>query len=369
MRKIMLSFLLIFALLLIGALTGSGLFAGQHSWYSLSGTGNDVSCDKCHQYIYDDYEIAGNVHYNSGMACDDCHRNESFATHAKGDGAGSISGKEAHAASIPNCTLCHANDVTDLTSTNETHKSLYVKGNTSGPEDEGNEACVMCHTGFDKRLNFTRALYVEYDLVNPGGGYEVQNFSFVSTNETIIDLTPTGGKHKWENASDIDCFDCHSDVKSALENGGHVPRSDRETMGMPAQGHLGRHHNFDRSSVTISSCRSCHLPDLANFGSGYTHPEAQLDYHAATTEHCYNCHYNGTGGAPGGGRCNACHDRLRSGFHDNILDNMFSQSFCMYQIDKVCIGCHKSGYGTIPGAFGDKHFKVYTEPSTTVTVE
>ena len=244
MRKISLIFLLIFALLLIGVLTGSGLFAAQHSWYSLSGTGNDIACDKCHQNIYDDYEITGNVHYSSSMICEDCHRNESFATHAKGDDDDAIPkafpGKEAHAASIPNCTLCHANDVTDLTSTNETHKSIYVKGNTSGPEDEGNEACVMCHTGFDKRLNFTRALYVEYDLVNPGGGYEIQNFSFVSTNETIIDLTPSGGKHRWENASDIDCFDCHQDVKSALENGGHVPRSDRETMGMPSSGHQGR---------------------------------------------------------------------------------------------------------------------------------
>lgn len=341
---------------LVTSMVSSGLLGLQHKWYDTSEDENQVPCSKCHQNIYDEYETSGNIHYRVNMECEDCHRGETGVTYAVG-GSPEQPGVEAHTASIPPCRQCHEYQTTNISHANESHKPLY---DTAGL----NEACISCHTGFDKSLNFTRALYVEYDLTkNATDAWVIQNFTFFSSNSTIINLAPEGRKHTWENASEIDyCFDCHSDVKSALENGGHVPKSDKRTMGQASLGHQGRHHNFDRGSVTIDSCKSCHLPDPSDFGT--SHPEAQLDYHAATTEHCYNCHYNGSKDAPGGGMCQNCHDILGSGDHKDICDNMFLQNFCWYQIDKVCVGCHMPGPDdNVPFGDGDKHFEVYTEPN------
>jgi len=299
-------------------------------------------------------------------ACEYCHRNESGVTYAEGDGPGVQPGEEAHAASIPPCQQCHSPDTADLSSVNESHKSL---NDTSGL----NEACIMCHTGFDKSMKFTRALYVEYDITKVSGNWTVAGFDFVLRNSTFRNQTPPRSKHTWENASVLDCFDCHSDVKSALENGGHVPSSDNTSgehgMKKAREGHKGRRHNFSRTSVTIESCKPCHLPDAADFGPGYSHPEAQLDYHAATTEHCYNCHFYGTEDAPGGGGgggCAPCHNILRTaGGHTEIVTSMETQNFCGYQMDKVCVGCHMPGPDdNVP--FYNRQFKVYTEPSATI---
>jgi len=152
-----------------------------------------------------------------------------------------------------------------------------------------------------------------------------------------------------------------------------VPKSDTTAQMTAGAGHQGRRHNFSRTTVTIESCKPCHLPNAADFGSGYTHPEAQLDYHTATTEHCYNCHYNGTPGTTCQGKCHAVLKKNYMMGHQNvnhpeILSSMFNQNFCWYQIDKVCVGCHKSGYPTTPESFGNKHFEVYTEPNTAILV-
>jgi len=33
------------------------LFSGQHRWYNISGTGNEIPCIKCHADIYDEYTL------------------------------------------------------------------------------------------------------------------------------------------------------------------------------------------------------------------------------------------------------------------------------------------------------------------------
>ena len=366
--KVILIIMLFVIIFSVTSMTSFGLLGNQHRFYDTFQDGNQVPCDKCHANIDQEINMSTeNPHYE--LDCEDCHRGLNI-NYAIGDPVVQH-GEEAHAASILSCQMCHVGDIADITSANETHRPLYEKSNL-------NEACIICHSGFDKKMNFTRPLYIEYDIVNVNGGFEVQNFGFVSSNNTIIEQTPPGDKHTW-SSSDVICFDCHSDVKSALENGGHVPRSDYTTGGMMDQsatyGHEGRRHNFDRSNVTIDSCKSCHLSNSSDFGSGHTHEgHAQLDYHASTTEHCYNCHYNATPGggmgsmSGGGGDCGPCHQMLKSGNHDQILDSMFSQDFCWYEIDKVCIGCHKSGYPTAPESFDNKTFKVYTEPNTIIDI-
>ena len=369
--KVVMVLLMVVIVALVSAMMSSALFGQQHAWYNISQQGNDVPCSKCHQNIYDEYKTTGNIHYRDpyNMSCEGCHRNESGVTYAIGDGLGFQPGEDAHAASIPPCQQCHTPHITDIHSVNESHKPLVDTSDL-------NEACILCHTGFDKSMEFKRAEYLDYYVIynTTTLTYEIDNFTFEGVNNKSINQIPSGSKHMWEIKSEINCFDCHSDVNSSLANGGHVPSSDNtsgEHNGKKAQeGHKGRRHNFSRiTPITIESCKPCHLPESSDFASGYTHPEAQLDYHAATTEHCYNCHYYGTENAPSSGPgdgCTGCHNILRNaGNHTKILDSMFSKNFCGYQMDKVCVGCHMPGPDdNVP--FYNRHFKVYTEPSATI---
>ena len=365
-KAIILTLLAIF--LFISFISVFALFGQGHVWINISQSGNQVPCEKCHANIVAEFDAmpSGAAHKNE--SCEYCHRSDPDITYASGQdpygGSGYLTpGEEAHAASIPACEMCHSPVNTEnITSVNETHKPLYEKATL-------NEACIMCHTGFDKKMSFTRPLYIEYDISNDNGNWTVQNFDLYSNNETIIYSNQSGDKHTFSNN---DCFDCHSDVKNALESGGHVPRSSNSSQGQAGEGHQGRMHDFDRSDVTINSCMPCHLVNTSNFGNGYTHEgHAQLDYHAATTEHCYNCHYNSTpdpGSSPGCSGSGSCHTKLKSGDHDDILYSMFLQDFCQYKIDKVCIGCHGSGDPYSPEPFDDRHFEVYTEPNTTIII-
>jgi len=381
--KLVLVLVMVVIAALVTSMMSSALFGLQHNWYNISQSGDGVPCYKCHKNIEAEFNDmpSGAPHKNKGEECAYCHRNQTGYTYASGGNPVPTPGKEAHAASIPPCRQCHIPHTTNLSSANESHKPL---NDTSGL----NEACISCHTGFDKSLDFTRALYVAYDLLWNSSSlkYVIKDFSFTSSNSTVINPTPAGSKHTWEQKKEDMCFDCHSDVKSALASGGHVPSSgntsgDLEHGGKTRKaekGHEGRRHNFSRTTpVTIESCKPCHLPSASDFGTWCeskcynTHPEAQLDYHAATTEHCYNCHFNGTINAPGGGGscgCRKCHDILRTGDHADILDSMFDQSFCWYQIDKVCIGCHMPGPGSTYDFTVDRHFEVYTEPNTAIFV-
>ena len=356
----------------------SSLFEGQHTWYDLSAPENDVSCYKCHKNIRAEFDETPSTLLPPGSgvphkdkSCEYCHRSEPGVTYANGSGKYSEPGEEAHAASVPLCQQCHEHESKDLAAADESHKPLN-RGGGSSSAAESNEACVLCHTGFDKSIDFTRPLYVEYEIKNVSGTWLVHNFNLGPSSTATVNLTPPGERHTWKNASAVNCFDCHSDIKNALENGGHVPSSGKTLSGTAVSGHKGRRHNFSRTStgVSVEDCKPCHRPSLSDFGAGYNHLEARLDYHAATTEHCYDCHYNGTATAfnETGSGCVECHNILRTpGKHTEILNSTFSQNFCGYKIDKVCVGCHLPGPGTsVP--FSDRNFTIYTELNTTIFI-
>lgn len=101
------------------------LFAGQHYWYDLSGTGNDIPCEKCHADIVAEMESLITVHTGETgygrMKCEYCHRlfpiehqNASFTNYTYARVSGSYTsfepGKEAHAASTVPCMYCHSGD-------------------------------------------------------------------------------------------------------------------------------------------------------------------------------------------------------------------------------------------------------------------
>ena len=93
------------------------LFAGQHSWYDLSGSPRNVECDKCHEDISGEMGSSTGPHteLSSLMYCEDCHRifynysgnNYPKYEYASGIGTGSTPGEEAHATSTIECLDCH----------------------------------------------------------------------------------------------------------------------------------------------------------------------------------------------------------------------------------------------------------------------
>ncbi|MGB2841768.1 MAG: hypothetical protein WBC40_04740 [Halobacteriota archaeon] len=99
------------------------LFSGQHTWYDLSGQGNDVPCEKCHADIAAEMDVLEGPHTDETLGrfeCEYCHRifpvwrrNSTFEnyTYASGDGTGAPQpGVEAHAASTVACMYCHSGD-------------------------------------------------------------------------------------------------------------------------------------------------------------------------------------------------------------------------------------------------------------------
>ena len=181
------------------------LFAGQHYWYNLSTSNNDVPCQKCHADILEELEQS-NFHVDWGTAntadqrdCEACHRSNNSITYASEDGTTYTPGKQAHAASVVACMLCHQNssatatpgvssasyagyyaggfNITDMGRTspyaysNETHHGHYEAHNAfvakaidDSTLQDSNEACVACHTFVAVKINWTHARSLEFDV-------------------------------------------------------------------------------------------------------------------------------------------------------------------------------------------------------------
>jgi nitrate/TMAO reductase-like tetraheme cytochrome c subunit len=336
------------ALILITTTDILTLFVGSHSIVDITSGQNDISCVDCHQQIQNELNDS-EVH--SDLSCEACHRFNGtgivFATH---NTTGVYAGKEAHASYTPPCLDCHGESgvyITNKTgvskfappapefnetygSENSTHK-VYVEASIGYGLSVGeNEACISCHTNYSMKFEFKRPEYIQYDVVDTNSGinsknWEIQNFVRASDNATVVWVNRTGSKHQWIDSSDINCFDCHSDLITAVENGGHISSSLDPTggPGNKVNGHAGRFHNFSRSDVDISICEPCHLSNSSNFEWDHS-GHAQLDYHAATTEHCKQCHKYGAEKAIDSGFCICpCHSALASNGNDRCYGNSF----------------------------------------------
>jgi|Deesub1362B_J571_1020462.scaffolds.fasta_scaffold01365_1 hypothetical protein len=189
------------------------LFAGQHYWYNLSADGNQVPCQKCHADVFEELNnSAFHTHWGSGTYpnpgvadqydCEACHRSNSSITYAKvyGDSYATYTpGKEAHAASVVACMLCHQFDaynadpgvseqqfagfyaggfnITDLGKTSpydysnetyhghyEAHNAFVAKALDDTTLQDSNEACIACHTFVAVKINWTHARSLEFDV-------------------------------------------------------------------------------------------------------------------------------------------------------------------------------------------------------------
>ena len=204
------------------------LFAGQHTWYNLSGKENNVPCEKCHADVANEMKAlvgphTGEMYNRERFKCEYCHRlfpiehkNSSFSTYtyAFANGTAEIQpGKEAHAASTVPCMYCHSGSEWGVVSVDgKSHtvtdykNCVYCHGKGKFWEaHEGNfknEDCYRCHVNNN---------YVYY--VPPAGGFNL-----------TINTTDTGelAAHKtfvmnsisnpdMEDANEA-CIACHTKI-------------------------------------------------------------------------------------------------------------------------------------------------------------
>lgn len=85
------------------------LFAGQHSFVNIDGTGNQIDCIKCHGDIDAEFGYSEPGSPHASFECEYCHRIESGM--ASGDNIStsesSTPGTSYHAASLVSCLECH----------------------------------------------------------------------------------------------------------------------------------------------------------------------------------------------------------------------------------------------------------------------
>ncbi|MDY6866113.1 MAG: hypothetical protein SVY15_09125 [Halobacteriota archaeon] len=235
-RKLMLMLVAVLAVGIFALPSTVAMFGGQHNWYDLEPSGNDVPCEKCHADVFD--ELYNNVGPHDEMECWYCHRTSNLTgyTYASGDGTTSVPGEEAHAASTVECMACHEGlasacadchfgitskhpvewedfsrcgdchasytgdgggsvhggagilkaggfgltiDTTNDTGTNAAHMDFVLgsKDENSTLMEGTNEACITCHTHTAIDINWTHAYKMSLDARQTSAGvWELSNF-------------------------------------------------------------------------------------------------------------------------------------------------------------------------------------------------
>ncbi len=194
------------------------LFAGQHYWYNISGPGNQIPCQKCHADVFEELALSNfHTHWgpngwnpsSKGVAdqydCAACHRSNLSIQYALVNGSvvKYQPGKQAHAASVVACMLCHQINASKATwapgfyaggfnitpfvkageipkspykYSNATYNGLYaahnafiamaIKNNTL---PDSTEACIACHTHVAVKITWKhkRSLEFTVNITNP----------------------------------------------------------------------------------------------------------------------------------------------------------------------------------------------------------
>lgn len=194
------------------------LFAGQHYWYNISSSENDIPCGKCHADVKEELGMSNfHVSFGSGTGgeadqkdCEACHRGNSSITYASsGTGTTHEPGKQAHAASIVACMMCHQNNsdsatsyagyyaggfnVTDMDVSSgynysngtyhghlEAHNAFVAKAINNQTLKDSNEACIACHTFTPVKINWSHARTLEFKV-----------------DLSTADITTDHGPHNW----------------------------------------------------------------------------------------------------------------------------------------------------------------------------
>ncbi len=388
------------------------LFANQHAFISISGTGNQISCTGCHHHIADELNHSA-IH--DDLNCEACHRfTGTGITFASGDGTGSTPGNESHAAYTPRCLDCHggrgvwvvnktgssvhappapAFNETGYGSNVSAHKPLVKQALDYNLSVGENEACLACHTNYSIKFGFRRPGYFDFTW-NKGSGdsgsFTLSNIGYGPTNSTTVSKSESGAKHEFKAINQIKCEDCHSDIWHAANhsesNGNGSTRASHvcwkwyKSGSGGGGGHGGDDpmHNVTcvYSEYGISNCPndcydniteycmlSCHKPRI---NPSATIPPVFLETaHAAYRLSCYHCHNNTAYSNAFWSIPRGQYDTPEfehSGGHDTIDDEALSEPLFLQA--ETCISCKRSG-----DRWGDGTYKAYTEPNNTMLYE
>ena len=210
------------------------LFSGQHSWYGLNATGNQLPCEKCHADINDEMVHGDNgVHRSlAGPGCD-CHRVNKTQTRlgtgvADGDGDASNPGTTSHAAETIACMVCHENWSSNLkypfaggfnqskvyagTGVPTGEQYHYNDSDDKGGEaaahndfireaikdplmTDSNEACIACHTRIGVNITWRKSTTLHFNANETNDG------TWLLTNFTAhgYNYTNTTANNTWTN--------------------------------------------------------------------------------------------------------------------------------------------------------------------------
>ncbi len=209
--KVVLLLIVIFAISTLVMPQTVSLFAGQHWWYNVSGTGNQIPCQKCHADVYEELKDS----YHSGMGCA-CHRANLSVTYAEVNGSVTNyqPGKQAHAATTVACMLCHQLNAS-LNSTNpgpfagtfnvtafgvsshyrysnstftglcSAHNSFVANAIKNNTLRDSTEACVACHMKVNITIHFHVMRGINLTTQHVVLGY----YSLTGLNESYINVT------------------------------------------------------------------------------------------------------------------------------------------------------------------------------------
>lgn len=289
--------LLLIAIALIATPETISYFTGQHTYES-------KSCVACHANIDQDVRQGNTV-----MATYDCILCHYYI---------SINGSSVRGHTSVNnaCDDCHPNVDDQFISKNDSHKNFYQAAILDNSMLSANEACHMCHSDSGKRFVYSRPEFIEYEVVNDSGTWTIQNFLEGTDSNYNVVLSSNNGLHTIRSGADVNCTECHTDITTAIDAGGHYPVNT----------------TFHSGS---STCTLCH----DNYG-----PVGRIQ-HSSNSSTCVNCHSTHNGSILGS----------INNYPLNVKGN-------------ICLGCHKTSLPYVPANNTTTNFKVYLEPGSTVII-
>jgi hypothetical protein len=180
------------------------LFSMQHTFYS----GENVSCQKCHQDVYD--ELANNAdstahRTNALKSCEGCHRTGNI-TNVPYNATYNLSYFEqnittntnSHAAVTLECIACHQGVDEEITGSDAAHARYYFESayttNTSAGLSQQNQssialkgantACIGCHTHIAMTITWNRSTGYNMTADGTGGMWNLTFATNTSYNQT-----------------------------------------------------------------------------------------------------------------------------------------------------------------------------------------
>ena len=302
-------------------------FNGQHSFID---TGSKT-CPSCHFDIQ--IELDSSMSHST-MTCETCHVSPNLQNSVS---HGNII--------VPKCMDCHANIIPF---DKDSHKP-FIQGANSSLKNGDDEACILCHSNTNKVMTFSRPSFVEWDVRNNNGSWLIENLRLGSIkNIGTSTNSENGGIHSI--SIDNGCINCHNDIRNAVIQGGHS----NEKWQMK--------HDYSAYPDMNAYCRSCHKSSTGNIVGTVPYPAIPFNspVHASMTLSCLDCHIKADliANVNGGMRMAP----FNSGIMGNIDIAMSKQPLAVQSY--LCIACKNTGNPSPVN--GTLHFKINTEPDTTI---